>query len=52
MRRLKGAHPYPDIEVEIFVCYGFDIEAYRWYCGDYFADLCYVSGTILFHKQR
>jgi hypothetical protein len=30
---------YPDVEIEVFVCYGFDVEAYCWYCGDYLADL-------------
>ena len=28
----------PDVEVEVFVGYGFDVEAYCWDCGYYFAD--------------
>ena len=31
---------YPNIEVKILICYGLDIEAYRWYCGD---DLSYLD---------
>ena len=34
-----GRETYPDVEVEVFVGYGFDVEAYCWYCGYDFADL-------------
>jgi hypothetical protein len=34
-----GEGTYPDVEVEVLVCYGFDVEAYCRYCGDYFANL-------------
>lgn len=30
---------YPDVEIKVLVCHGFDVEAYCWYCGDYLADL-------------
>jgi hypothetical protein len=30
---------YPDVKVEVLVGYGFNVEAYCWYCGDYFANL-------------
>jgi hypothetical protein len=30
---------YPDVEVEVLVRYGLDIEAYCWYCGHDLADL-------------
>lgn len=33
----RGA--YPNIEVEILVVYGLDVEAYRWNCGNDFANL-------------
>jgi hypothetical protein len=36
-KREEGA--YPDVEVEVLVGYGFDVEAYGWYCRDYLADL-------------
>ena len=31
---------YPNIEIKILICHGFDIEAYRRYCGD---DLSYLD---------
>jgi len=30
---------YPDVEVEVLVCYGFYVEAYCRYRRDYFSDL-------------
>jgi len=30
---------YPDVEIEVLVRYGFDVEAYCWYCCDYFSYL-------------
>jgi hypothetical protein len=34
-----GWETYPDVEVEVLVRYGFDVESYRGYCGDDLADL-------------
>jgi hypothetical protein len=43
---------YPNIEVELVVCYRLDVESYGWYCGDDFADLlnalAYLSLLTLF----
>ena len=30
---------YPDVEIEVLICDGFDVEAYRGDCGYDFADL-------------
>ena len=30
---------YPNIEIEILIRHGLDVEAYRWYCGDDFSYL-------------
>ena len=34
-----GGKSYPNVEVEVFVGDGFNIEAYGGYCSDNFADL-------------
>lgn len=40
---------YPDVKVEVLICYRFDVEAYCRYCCDYFADLHpLVSGLSLY----
>lgn len=36
--------PYPDVEIEVFVCDGFDVEAYSRYCGD---DLANLPGRVI-----
>jgi hypothetical protein len=38
-----GLWTYPDVEVELVVCYGLDVESDGWYCGYDFADL---EGTL------
>jgi hypothetical protein len=34
-----GWETYPDVEVEVLVRYGFDVESYSGYCGNDLADL-------------
>jgi hypothetical protein len=38
-----GVWTHPDVEVELVVCYGLDVESDGWYCGYDFADL---EGTL------
>lgn len=35
----RSEDTYPDVEIQVLVCYRLDVEAYCWYCCDYFANL-------------
>jgi hypothetical protein len=45
--RGKRRVPYPNVEVEILIRDGLDIEAYRRNCRDYFADLGMLSALLV-----
>jgi hypothetical protein len=40
---------YPDVEIEVLVCYRLDVEAYCWYGCDYLADLSWLSAVLLLY---
>jgi hypothetical protein len=41
-----GVWTHPDVEVELVVCYGLDVESDGWYCGYDFADLVMLARII------
>jgi hypothetical protein len=44
-----GGMAYPDVEIEVLVCYRLDVEAYCWYGCDYLADLSWLSAVLLLY---